>query len=91
MILAPTGDDNGKKGEPMSFQKDRGYAPHTEAGELFHLATDPTQKNNVYATETAKVKELKTLMERYVTEGRSTPGPKQKNDVEISWDKRGSK
>lgn len=90
LILAPTGDDNRKQGEPQWFQKDRGYAPHTEAGELFNLATDPAQMQNRYATETAKVKELATLMERYVKEGRSTPGPKQKNDVKISWDKRGT-
>lgn len=28
-------------------------------------------------------------MERFVTDGRSTPGPKQKNDVDVTWDKRG--
>jgi arylsulfatase A-like enzyme len=89
LILAPTGDDNGKRGEPDWFRKDRVYKPHTEAGELFNLATDPTQMHNLYATETAKVKELAALMERYVSEGRSTPGAKQKNDVEIAWDKRG--
>ena len=88
LILAPTGDDNHKQGEPAWFQKDRGYEPHTEAGELFNLATDPMQKQNRYATESSKVKELTALMERYVTEGRSTPGPKQKNDVEITWDNR---
>ena len=91
LILAPTGDDNRKQGEPPWFQKDRGYKPHTDAGELFNLATDPTQVQNLYATETAKVHELTTLMERYVTEGRSTPGPKQKNDVEVTWDKRAGK
>jgi arylsulfatase A-like enzyme len=89
LILAPTGDDNGKRGEPAWFRKDRGYGPHTEAGELFDLATDPAQKNNLYSTETAKVNELATLMERYVKEGRSTPGPRQTNDVEIVWDRRG--
>ena len=89
LVLAPTGDDNGKKGEPVWFRKDRGYKPHTEAGELFNLATDPTQKQNLYATETAKVNELATLTERYVTEGRSTPRPKQKNDVDVTWDRRG--
>ncbi len=47
LILAPTGDDNRKQGEPRWFQKDRGYAPHTEAGELFNLKADPTQKNNL--------------------------------------------
>jgi len=46
------------------------------------------QKQNRYATEREKVNELTTLMERYVTEGRSTPGPKQQNDVEITWDNR---
>jgi arylsulfatase A-like enzyme len=89
LILAPTGDDNAKKGEPDWFRKDRGYESHTEAGELYDLATDPTQKRNRYAAEPTKVKELAALMERYVTDGRSTPGPKQKNDVEVVWDKRG--
>ncbi len=88
LIFAPSGDDNRERGEPAWFQKDRGYEPHGEGGELFDLATDPAQKQNLYATEPAKVKELAGLMERYVTEGRSTPGPKQKNDVNITWDKR---
>jgi arylsulfatase A len=89
LILAPTGEDNRKQGEPTWLQKDRGYKLHTEAGELFNLAKDPTQKQNLYATEPGKVKELADLMQRYVADGRSTTGPKQKNDVEISWDKRG--
>ena len=89
LILAPTGDDNRKQGEPPWFRKERDSIPHSESGELFNLAGDPAQKKNLYATETAKVNELATLMGRYVTEGRSTPGPKQKNDVEIAWDKRG--
>ncbi len=89
LILAPTGDDNARKGEPDWFRKDRGYSAHREAGELFNLTTDPTQKDNRYAAEPEKVKELAALMERYVADGRSTPGPKQKNDVNITWDKRG--
>ena len=91
LILAPTGDDNGKRGEPDWFRKDRGYAAHTNAGELFNLAADPTQKTNLYAAEPGLVQELATLMERYVTAGRSTPGPKQSNDVKVFWDKRGGK
>ena len=89
LIFAPSGDDNRKQGEPSWFQKDRGYKPHTEAGELYNLANDPTQKDNRYATESAKVMELTALMERYVSEGRSTPGPKQKNDASVTWDRRG--
>ncbi len=89
LILAPTGDDNGKAGEPDWFRKDRGYAAHSEPGELFDLAADPAQKTNRYAAEPDKVKELAALLERYVTDGRSTPGPKQSNDVPVVWDKRG--
>ncbi|QDU20956.1 sulfatase family protein [Urbifossiella limnaea] len=89
LILAPTGDDNGKRGEPPWFQAERGYTPHAEPGELFNLATDPSQKHNRYAAEPAKVNELAVLMARYVSEGRSTPGPRQRNDVDIVWDRRG--
>ena len=88
LIFAPSGDDNRKQGEPAWFRKDRGYTAHSEVGELYNLAADPTQKHNLYASESAKVKELTALMERYVAEGRSTPGPRQKNDVDITWDKR---
>jgi arylsulfatase A-like enzyme len=88
LILAPTGDDNGKKGEPDWLKKDRGYTAHAEPGELYNLTTDPAQKTNLYATEAAKVKELAALLEKYVTDGRSTPGARQTNDVDIAWDKR---
>ncbi len=91
LILAPTGDDNQKRGEPDWFRADRGYTAHSQAGELYDLAADPTQKTNRYAVEPEKVKELATLMGRYVTQGRSTPGPRQSNDVEIQWDHRLSK
>lgn len=89
LILAPSGDDNGEHGEPAWFQKERGYQPHSAAGELFNLAADPSQKDNQYAARPEKVKDLSDLMERYVKEGRSTPGPQLKNDVEIIWDQRG--
>ncbi|MGL6074231.1 MAG: sulfatase family protein [Fimbriiglobus sp.] len=91
LILAPTGDDNRKNGEPAWFQTERGYKPNTEPGELYNLAVDPAQKENIYAKQPGKVKELVTRLEGYVTRGRSTPGPAQKNDVDIKWDKRTAK
>ena len=90
LILAPSGDDNRNRGEPDWFKQARGYEPHTAAGELYDLATDPSQQTNRYATETAKVHALTKILKRYVTEGRSTPGPRQENDVKITWDKRPS-
>ncbi len=89
LIFGPSGDENRKSGEPAWFKMRRSYTSHTEPGELFNLKTDPAQKTNRYATETAIVSELTALMERTITEGRSTPGPKQTNDVPIVWDKRG--
>jgi hypothetical protein len=87
-LVILTSDDNGKRGEPDWFRKNCGYKPHAEAGELFNLTQDPAQKDNRYGTEPEKVKELAALMERYVTQGRSTLGPKRQNDVDITWDKR---
>lgn len=88
LILAPTGDDNGQHGEPAWLRQQRGYEPHTDAGELYNLAEDPGQQRNRYATEPDRVQELSALLERYVSEGRSTPGPTLANDVNIAWDKR---
>ncbi len=88
LILAPSGDDNASHGEPAWFRADRGYRDHNEPGELYNLAEDPAQKDNRYAAEPVKVNELAALMARYVADGRSTPGPKQANDVDVVWDKR---
>ncbi len=88
LILARTGDDNGRQGEPQWFREARGYSAHTSAGELYDLSRDPGQRLNRYDVEPEKVRELAALMEQYVLSGRSTPGPHQKNDVEIVWDKR---
>lgn len=88
LILARTGDDNRRRGEPGWFREVRGYGPHTAAGELDNLSRDPGQRVNRYDAEPEKVRKLAALMERYVWNGRSTPGPKQKNDVEVVWDRR---
>jgi arylsulfatase A-like enzyme len=85
LILAKTGDDNGAKGEPAWFKVERGYRPHAEPGELYRLSDDLSEARNVYAEHPDKVHELTALLERYVTEGRSTPGPKQANDVAVNW------
>jgi arylsulfatase A-like enzyme len=48
--------------------------------QLYDLASDPDETINVQAEHPEIVAELKTLLTRYVTEGRSTPGSPQKND-----------
>jgi arylsulfatase A-like enzyme len=83
LIDAPSGDDNGANGEPSWLKDERGYLPHEQPGELYNLSEDISQRNNLYASKPALVQEMKSLLEKYIQEGRSTPGIPQSNDAEI--------
>ena len=48
--------------------------------QLFDLEADPAEKNNLAPSHPELVAELTALMQKYVDDGRSTPGPKQAND-----------
>jgi arylsulfatase A-like enzyme len=84
LIDAPSGDDNGVNGEPAWLKTERGYTPHPHSGELFNLREDPSQRDNRYAEKPELVNELINLLKKIITEGRSTPGIPQANDVEIN-------
>jgi arylsulfatase A-like enzyme len=49
--------------------------------QLYDLATDIGESNNLAATHPEKVADMRRLLEKLVTNGRSNPGPAQKNDV----------
>lgn len=83
LIDAPSGDDNGARGEPKWLKAERSYRPHDKQGELYSLREDLAQSNNLFAEKPQLVAELKALLEKYKNEGRSTPGESQSNDVEI--------
>jgi arylsulfatase A-like enzyme len=83
LIDAPTGDDNNAHGEPHWLKAERSYIPHDQPGELFNLSEDPSQRVNHFADQPQLVSRMKVLLEKYKTEGRSTPGAPQQNDVEI--------
>lgn len=56
--------------------------------QLYHMDQDLAERNNLHATHPDKLKELRSLLEKHIAEGRSTPGPKQSNDVaEVVIDK----
>jgi arylsulfatase A-like enzyme len=56
--------------------------------QLYDMATDAGEQRNQQAEQPEVVKTLTTLLERYVAEGRSTPGPAQRNDVAVDpWKK----
>ena len=49
--------------------------------QLYNLATDPGEAHNLQAQNPEKVAALRTLMQKIIANGRSTPGEKQLNDV----------
>lgn len=87
LIDAPNGDGNGKRGEPEWFKTERGYAKDNQPGELFNLREDLSERHNYFGERPELVRQLKDLLEKYKAEGRSTPGPSQKNDVAIGGKK----
>jgi arylsulfatase A len=47
--------------------------PGDPEGQLYNLATDPAEENNLYWKEPQRVAQLKSLLEHYQREGRSRP------------------
>ena len=54
--------------------------------ELYNLETDLSETNNVLAANTEVTAKLTTLMQGYITNGRSTVGTAQKNEFDLSID-----
>ena len=51
--------------------------------QLFNLARDPAETENLEAMHPERVTQLTALLESFIKNGRSTDGPAQKNDAEI--------
>ena len=54
--------------------------------QLYNMKQDPGEKNNVYQEHPEVVQELKQLLQKYIQDGRSTPGTVQKNDATNKWE-----
>jgi arylsulfatase A-like enzyme len=52
--------------------------------ELYNLKSDLSETEDVHAANLEVVAKLTALMQRYISEGRSTPGAAQKNDFDLS-------
>ena len=60
--------------------------------QLYDMAQDVGERRNLAAEKPELVKKLTELLEKYVADGRSTPGPPQKNDVPVDiWKSNGPK
>lgn len=68
--------------QPKSGSKEGKTLPPIQ---LYDLAADPAEQKNVQAENSEVVKQLTALMEKYIADGRSTPGPKQVNDVPVAF------
>ncbi|WP_310557878.1 arylsulfatase [Flavobacterium sp.] len=54
--------------------------------QLYNLKDDPSETKNVEANNPEKVKELKSLLLKYIDDGRSTKGIPQENDsINFEW------
>ena len=80
LIDSSSGDDNGVRGEPAWFKKERGYETDKEPFQHFNVHEDVAERENYYAAKPEVARELKQLLEKYQSEGRSTLGPAQQND-----------
>ena len=60
--------------------------------QLYNMTQDVGERRNLAAEKPELVKKMTVLLEKYVTDGRSTPGAPQKNDVPIDiWKRAGLK
>jgi hypothetical protein len=59
-------------------------------GQLYDLSKDISEQTNEYNQHPEIVARLTKRLEKYVAEGRSTPGPAQTNDVPVAIYKRGT-
>lgn len=60
-------------------------------GQLYDMSKDIGERTNEYKQHPEIVSRLTKLLEKYVSDGRSTPGAPQKNDAEVNILKSGKK
>jgi arylsulfatase A-like enzyme len=65
---------------PKNGSKEENLLPPMQ---LYDLASDTAEEKNVQSENPEIVKRLTALMEKYIVNGRSTPGAPEKNDVEV--------
>jgi arylsulfatase A len=70
---------------PSDKEASAGGAPEVQ---LYDMSADPAEVVNLQKQHPEVVKRLTALMTRYIAEGRSTPGPRQENDVTVDLWKR---
>ena len=65
------------------WSTDQPTSDKTPPAQLYNLITDPHEEHNLYAQYSDVVEWLGTHLAQAISDGRSTPGVPQKNDVEV--------
>ncbi|SKB03098.1 Arylsulfatase A [Prosthecobacter debontii] len=71
---------SGGWGHPTDKAAAKKAAPSVQ---LYDIESDPGEETNLVSQYPEKVTQLTRLLETYITQGRSTPGSPQANDVEV--------
>ena len=79
---------SGGWGVPNDFEAKSAGLP---AVQLYDMVVDGGETRNVQAEHPEIVARLRSLLEKIIAEGRSTPGPKIPNDVSVTIDKPNTK
>ncbi len=77
--------DSGGWSVPRPGTKEAAGLPPVQ---LYNLASDPAERQNVHDRHPEVVARLTALLEKYVADGRSTPGPERPNDAKVVVRKR---
>ncbi len=51
--------------------------------QLYDLASDPGEQNNLLEAHPDRVEKMKAMLRKAIDDGRTTPGDKLANDVEV--------
>ncbi len=65
---------------PRPGKDDTSHLPQMQ---LYDLASDPAERNNLVLAQPERVEAMKGALEQALAKGRTTPGPDLENDVEI--------
>lgn len=68
-----------------TLPKDADFLSTQPAMQLYDMKEDPSETHNTVEQHPEIVKRLTKVMKQYITEGRSTPGTKQRNDGPEKW------
>lgn len=82
-LIVSAGSGGWSSPTPAQAQKNKDLPPV----QLYDLRADPGEKTNLYKDHPETVERLRALLNKSVADGRTRPGPTEKNDVAVKIEK----